>query len=56
MVHDILMHCMLVWRNKLECQGEDAARHLHTVKQEITEKYHESIATAVNPSQTTQGV
>ena len=56
MMHDILMHCMMIWRNKLECQGEDAAQHLHTVRQEITEKYHESGATAVYSSQTAQGM
>ncbi len=45
-VYDTLMQCMLIWRNKLECWGQDAAENLQIIQQ-IREKYSQSIPPAM---------
>ncbi len=38
-VYETLMQCIIIWRNKIECQGQDAAEKLQLVQQDILGKY-----------------
>ncbi len=35
--YDALRICMIVWRNKIECEGNDSAEGLHKVQQQMKE-------------------
>ncbi len=46
-VYETLMQCMFIWRNKIECQGQDAAEKLQIIQQQIRDKYSQSIPNAM---------
>ena len=52
-VHEILIQCMLIWKNKLECQGQDAVENLQQVQQDIRDQYSK-LPTSVIPGEITQ--
>ncbi len=48
-VYETLMQCIIIWRNKIECQGQDAAEKLQLVQQDILGKYSKPLPTATTP-------
>ncbi len=50
-VYETLLQCMIIWRNKLECQGQDAVKKLELVQQIIRDKYSQSTIPSQIPEQ-----
>ena len=45
-----LLRCMIIWRNRLECEGKDAAKNLKLVQQMIEDKYSKPSQSRLPPS------